>query len=83
MHHVRARSSRRCAPRSSYLMITMYHKLLQIEDPSDDPRAYQQHTPRGGFDDEIPPNLGGLLGARSCMHACSKTLHGRKHPQLH
>ncbi|KAG1845952.1 hypothetical protein C8R48DRAFT_733505 [Suillus tomentosus] len=35
----------------------------KIEDPSDDPRAYQQHTPRGGFDDEIPPNLGGLLAA--------------------
>ncbi|KAG1783589.1 hypothetical protein EV702DRAFT_1175627 [Suillus placidus] len=35
----------------------------KIEDPSDDPRAYQQHAPRGGFDDEIPPNLGGLLAA--------------------
>ncbi|KAG1757234.1 hypothetical protein EDB19DRAFT_1656424 [Suillus lakei] len=41
----------------------------KIEDPSDDPRAYQQHAPRGGFDDEMPPNIGGLLGARSFMHA--------------
>ncbi|KAG2350731.1 hypothetical protein BDR05DRAFT_985702 [Suillus weaverae] len=40
----------------------------KIEDPSDDPRAYQQHAPRGGFDDEIPPNLDGLLGAHSFMH---------------
>ncbi|KAG2076955.1 hypothetical protein BDR04DRAFT_1002302 [Suillus decipiens] len=45
----------------------------RIEDPSDDPRAYQQHTPRGGIDDEIPPNLGGLLGARLFMHAETPT----------
>lgn len=37
----------------------------KIEDPSDDPRAYQQHTPRGGVDNEIPPSLGGLLAAMS------------------
>ncbi|KAG1864675.1 hypothetical protein DFJ58DRAFT_772402 [Suillus subalutaceus] len=36
----------------------------KIEDPSDDPRAYQQHAPRGDFDDEMPPNnIGGLLAA--------------------
>jgi hypothetical protein len=50
----------------------MYHNLVQIEDPSDDPRAYQQNAPRGGFDDEMPPNLGGLLGSRLFMHVCSK-----------
>ncbi|KAG1754952.1 uncharacterized protein EDB91DRAFT_1096254 [Suillus paluster] len=36
----------------------------KIEDPSDDPREYQQHAPRGS-DDEMPPNLGGLLAALS------------------
>ncbi|KAG2156569.1 uncharacterized protein EDB93DRAFT_1310544, partial [Suillus bovinus] len=45
----------------------------KIEDPSDDPRAYQQHAPRGGFDDEIPPNLGGFLGAHSCVHGKTPT----------
>ncbi|KAG0700666.1 hypothetical protein DFH29DRAFT_807261 [Suillus ampliporus] len=45
----------------------------KIEDPSDDPREYQQHAPRGGLDDEIPPNLGGLLGTRLFMHAKTPT----------
>jgi len=47
----------------------MYH-LVQIEDVSDDPREFQQHVPRGGFiDDEMPPSLGSMLGARFVMHA--------------
>jgi hypothetical protein len=54
--------------RTSYIMTVMYH-FVQIEDPSDDPREFQQHAPGSFADDEMPQNLGGLIGARVIMDA--------------
>jgi hypothetical protein len=63
-------------------MIMMYHNLVQIEDPSDDPRAYQQHAPRGDLDDEMTPNISGLLGAHSFMHTVRPYMEGNAHSCL-